>query len=763
MELDVPDLTAYGWWGCHHILQKLPGLKSLWAKTLGDPRVCVAVLDGPVDQSHPGFDGANLTSLPTLVSDVAGSGLMSGHGTHITSTIFGQHGGNRVVCGIAPGCRGLIVPVFSDNQKRKLSQMDLARAINQAVEAGAHIINVSGGELSQSGEADPILVNAVRFCNDEGVLIVAAAGNNGCECLHVPAALPSVLAVGAMNAQGLPIDYSNWGQTYQTQGILAPGEKILGAEPGGGTSLRSGTSFATPLVSGIVALLLSIQLLRGEKLDPHAIREVILKSALPCNPEMGEDCRRFLVGSLNIPGAYSLINEGGLTEVSDQKSEEVVIQLSEAENFKPEETSSINEIAQLKPSEAIDPSSQESALQSSEIGIQVAEATNSESLPITIQNSGNPMRVTSNNVATVGASSATSGNVVPSGDCGCNNSVVTPSVNPSNVPMSLVYAIGTIGYDFGTEARRDSFKELMPLVRSDNYQPFPDPPNPPPAPPVFAVPANPYDARQMANYLRTAFDSAGNPQTPTYENIPEAASLIWTLNLELTPIYAIKPQPPFALAVYKYLADFLDGQVLDKESEDYIERVAIPGVLTGQTVTLFSGQVVPVVEPLNTRGMYGWRVNQIVGIVIEAIRVQATAAESSFTSQQEAEVRYSLENFLMRIYYDLRNLGQTSQERAQNFAATNIFQYSQALVKVLSNQSRTWVSSLDRQAVTMQLESFNLERSPFCRKDSDCWDIKIRFFDPENTDRARRVIRYTIDVSDIMPVTLGEVRLWDES
>lgn len=63
----------------------------------------------------------------------------------------------------------------------------------------------------------------------------------------------------------------------------------------------------------------------------------------------------------------------------------------------------------------------------------------------------------------------------------------------------------------------------------------------------------------------------------------------------------------------------------------------------------------------------------------------------------------------------------------------------------------------------MQLQSLEVERSPFCRKDSDCWDVKIRFFDPENVLRAKRVIRYTIDVSDIMPVTLGEVRVWDEA
>jgi len=713
------------------ILANIKGLRTLWEQTLGDSRICVAVLDGVVDETHPCFSGANLSRLPSLVSEQAGNGIMSGHGTHISSVIFGQHDVLSPIQGIAPRCRGLIIPIFSDSQGRKLSQIDLARAINQAVEAGANVINISGGELSQSGQADPILEQAVRFCNDEGVLIVAAAGNNGCDCLHVPAALPSVLAVGAMDAQGLPIDYSNWGNAYQMQGILALGENILGAESGGGISQKSGTSFATPIVSGIVALLLSIQLARGEKPNPHGIREAILKSALPCNPEMAEDCRRFLAGSLNIPGAYALITKGETKEVLDEQLEETVIQPSEANVLELKETNPTDEIGSLEPSEANDLNREEVSLQSSEMGIQAAQARTSESSSTTIQNSGNPMQVTSSNVATVGASSATNGNVVPSADCGCNGGAVASFVTPSNAPRSLVYAIGTIGYDFGTEARRDSFKQLKLLK---------------PSPQTSTSTSTPPDPEE----------------DPTYEDIPEAASLIWTLNLELTPIYAIKPNDTFALSVYKYLADFLDAQVLDKNDEDYIERVAIPGTLTGETVTLFSGQVVPVIKPLNTRGMYGWRINQIVEDVIRSIQQQVPQGATPLTAQQEAEVEYSLENFLMRLYYDLRNLGQTSQERAQNFASTNIVQAADALVKVLSNQSRTWIGGTSS-AVTMQLQSLEVERSPFCRKDSDCWDVKIRFFDPENVLRAKRVIRYTIDVSDIMPVTLGEVRVWDEA
>jgi len=111
-------------------MTNIPGLKKLWSETRGDPKICVAVLDGIVDQNHLCFDGADLNRLPSLVSGEASeNGSMSTHGTHVASIIFGQH--DSPVTGIAPQCRGLIIPVFADESLR-LSQLDLSRAIEQA-------------------------------------------------------------------------------------------------------------------------------------------------------------------------------------------------------------------------------------------------------------------------------------------------------------------------------------------------------------------------------------------------------------------------------------------------------------------------------------------------------------------------------------------------------------------------------------------------------------------------------------------------------
>jgi cyanobactin maturation PatA/PatG family protease len=617
----------------------LSGLKSLWDESLGTPGVCVAILDGPVDQSHPCFEGAKLTPLPTLVSGVADQGSASQHGTHVTSVIFGQH--NSPVRGIAPNCRGLIVPVFSDGRDglAPCSQIDLARAITQAVEQGANVINISGGQLAASAEPDRLLANAVRLCQENNVLIVAAAGNDGCDCLHVPAALESVLAVGAMDAQGNPIGFSNWGKAYQNQGILALGENILGAIPGGRTAAKTGTSFATPIISGIVALLLSIQLQRGEKPDPHAIRDAILQSALSCNQTKGLDSRRCLVGTLNISGAYALITKGEIKQMSNHKLEEVMMQPSEADNA----------IAQFQPSEMFNLSLEQSVPQPLTMDVQAVTP--------------------SAECATCGGKSEESeGNAV--------------SEAKKMPPIPLAYVLGELGTDFVTQARQDSFMQAIP------------------------------EGMNLLDYLD--------------QNPWEAQSLMWTLNLDATPIYAVVPMGAYANIVYERLRAFL--------RDENIERVSIPGYVKG-SIKLLSGQTVPVIVP-DVRGMYGWSVSALIENLTQAYPA----------GPSEEDYRNKIREYLERIYYEFRNLGVTPQERALNFSATNAFQIAEVMSTGTAND--------------IGLDTITVEKSPICRPGSDCYDVKLQFFNLQDSRRAGKVYRFTVDVSDVIPVSIGRVRSW---
>lgn len=614
----------------------LPVIRELWAETLGNPAVCVAVLDGPVDLSHPSLKGANLTSCETLVPGTTDLGPACRHGTHVASVIFGRHDGP--VLGVAPRCRGVLLPIFQslgEQSFQPCSQLDLARAITQAVQQGAHVVNISGGQFSPSGTAHPLLADVVRACARRGVLIVAAAGNDGCACLHVPAALDSVLAVGAMDARGEPLGSSNWGGPYGIQGILAPGVDILGAQPGGGTAQATGTSYATALVSGVAALLVSLQRKRGRPPSPLLVREALLRSAIGCDQQPTTDCRRLLAGRVNVNGAVTILT-GSMLTMSDSTA------------------------APVDPAPHQDP-----------------------------------------------PAAATPAPLAPSPDA-----VRTPAVQPSTCGCQtgapqLVYALGQLGYDLVSEARLDGLAQAMAGVAGASTPER-----------VLA-----FDPRRMLAHLD--------------EHPWDAAAVEWTLSLDGTPIYAVRPQGPFAADVYKQLRRFLREQL-----DEGVERVSIPGVVAGKT-TLLLGQVVPVVGP-ELRGMFSWTAAALTDAVAgPAPAAEAPQPEREAHAQRQAGVR----NFLDRVYHGLRNLGLAPQDRAINFAATNAFAFEKVYEAALKDK--------------MELESVNVVRSPICRPGSDCWDVEVYFFYPERqVQTVRRVYRFTVDVSDTVPVTVGPTRSW---
>jgi cyanobactin maturation PatA/PatG family protease len=644
-------------------IAEIAGIKELWAETLGDPRVCVAILDGPVDRSHPRLATAKMTNLETLVPSSADQGPATKHGTHVASVLLGQHDGPFL--GIAPRCSGLVVPIFKDGPDNSLapcSQLDLARAISQAVQEGAHIINISGGESSFSGMGQPILADAIRNCSAQGVLVVAATGNEGCDCLHIPAALPSVLAVGAMDSQGEPLEYSNWGESYQSQGILAPGENILGATPGGGVVANSGTSYATVIVSGIAALLLSLQLKIGQVPDPHAVRAALVSSAAGCDDLPARECRRLLAGRLNVKGAMSKVIQGG-TVMADS-----------AERDETDKTHTRND---------------------ADSEVAAGYASGAEVKAATLDNKGlkapedtPPPSVESAPAGATQENTSETGDVLPSqaGAPACSCASEGGTCRGSN-PIQLVYALGQLGYDFGTEVRRDSIMQHM--GQTTNLQ----------------------DTKQFLAYLD--------------KNPSDAAEINWILYLDQTAIYAIEVDGPFGAQIGERLRQFLREQF-----EEGVERISVPGRIVG-TTRLFTGQVVPVIHPV-LRGMYSW--------TTEALVKTATGGAAGKKSDM-------VKNFLLRAYYELRNLGLTPRERAINYSATNAMLVSKVFEQALTEK--------------MELDTIEAERSPICRPDSDCWDVKLTFFDPEKVfQRARRVYRFTADVSDTVPVMVGEVRSW---
>ena len=164
------------------------------------------------------------------------------------------------------------------------------------------------------------------------------------------------------------------------------------------------------------------------------------------------------------------------------------------------------------------------------------------------------------------------------------------------------------------------------------------------------------------------------------------------MDLELTPIYAIAPRGTFARDGYQRLVQVLASQVAAPTDDSFVERLSVPGYLTDEKVQLYSGQVVPVIEVRNVRALYSWNVNVLVRNALQALQARDPAADAE-------AVQRSLDSFLNRVYFDLRNLGFASPDRALNYAATNAFQAADVFA--------------DAVAAGMELDDIAVEKSPF--------------------------------------------------
>jgi len=207
----------------------------------GSSEWTVAVLDTGISD-HPTFMEDSLirgTAPPAEQSN--------GHGTAVASLISGAH---PQASGVAPGTRLLDVPVLgADGMGDSFS---LASGIVQAVDAGADILNLS---LSMAGES-PDVAMAVQYALDQGVVVVAATGNDGSGRLPFPAAMEGVVAVGAVDATGVWLPFSNSGEGTS---LTAPGLKVSAAWPENRVVKMTGTSASTPLVSGALARVLQAE------------------------------------------------------------------------------------------------------------------------------------------------------------------------------------------------------------------------------------------------------------------------------------------------------------------------------------------------------------------------------------------------------------------------------------------------------------------------------------------------------------------------
>ncbi|WP_035839314.1 type VII secretion-associated serine protease mycosin [Kitasatospora azatica] len=218
-----------------------------WTLTRGGG-VTVAVLDSGVDASVPQLAGHVLPGADVVGGSGRGDSDCVGHGTFVAGLIAAQPTPGIGFAGLAPDVR--ILPVKQTTNGQDGSSASLAQAIVAAVAGGAQVINIS---LSADAPSDE-LQTAVQYALQRNVVLVAAAANSARQGNPVtyPAAYPGVIAVGAVDETGKRSDFSETGSFLD---LVAPGTNILSlGTRGPGHALDQGTSFATPFVTAVAAL-----------------------------------------------------------------------------------------------------------------------------------------------------------------------------------------------------------------------------------------------------------------------------------------------------------------------------------------------------------------------------------------------------------------------------------------------------------------------------------------------------------------------------
>jgi thermitase len=234
-----PDDAYFGLqWG----LTKIEAPQA-WDVTSGSPDINIAILDTGVDLDHPDLADKIIANVNLTNFGTPDDGY--GHGTHVAGIAAAMTNNGIGVAGLAYGATIMNVKVLDDNGMGAYSW--ITSGIVWATDHGAEIINMSLGAPYDSSA----LEDAINYAWSKGVVVVAAAGNNGDTVPMYPAYYTNCLAAAATDASDARASWSNYGDWVD---VAAPGLSIYSTLKNNGYGYMSGTSMASPHVAGLAAL-----------------------------------------------------------------------------------------------------------------------------------------------------------------------------------------------------------------------------------------------------------------------------------------------------------------------------------------------------------------------------------------------------------------------------------------------------------------------------------------------------------------------------
>jgi subtilisin family serine protease len=234
-------------------------LPPLMERTAGCPEVTIGLIDGPVVKCHPGLEGQNIRELPGANGGrcALSSSAACKHGTFVAGMLVAKRG--SATPAICPGCTLLVRPIFPETNSGNghmpsATPQELASAIVATIDAGARILNLSAALAQPSVKGEGELQSALDYAAQRGVIVIAAAGNQGEIGSSVITRHSWVITVAACDLRGRPLGESNLGSSIGRRGLSAPGAGVTGLATDGKAVASGGTSVAAPFVTGAIAL-----------------------------------------------------------------------------------------------------------------------------------------------------------------------------------------------------------------------------------------------------------------------------------------------------------------------------------------------------------------------------------------------------------------------------------------------------------------------------------------------------------------------------
>ncbi|RLA87224.1 MAG: hypothetical protein DRG40_00930 [Deltaproteobacteria bacterium] len=286
--------------GADPLLPLQYGLKMIGTTSRRGARgrgIKVAVVDTGIDSLHEDLKGG-ISGEEDLLK--RGDFHKEIHGTALAGIIAARCHNGVGICGVAPEAEVLAIrvcrPISAGRLTATTTTFLLAQGIDRAVLLGARVVNLSLG-----GPHDPLIGRLIKVASSQGVVFVAAAGDRGLRVYPpYPAALPEVIAVGAVDKEGRPYSEGLEGRFID---LCAPGVDIISTAPGNRYNFFNGTSMASAFVSGVVALVLQ----ENPNLTPEGIGQLLRETAHDLGPH-GKD-EQFGWGLLQVKEALDFCLE----------------------------------------------------------------------------------------------------------------------------------------------------------------------------------------------------------------------------------------------------------------------------------------------------------------------------------------------------------------------------------------------------------------------------------------------------------------------